>query len=51
VRPIGQNGKGELLAQHVTSCRLFEAKPTGEPDQSSFNEATDTPIATVELRP
>jgi len=50
VRPLGQNGEGESLAQHVTSCRIFATKPTGVPDQVAFNEATDRPLATLKLR-
>ena len=48
--PIGGSGDGPNLAQHVTSCRIFAPKPTGVPDQSSFNEATDEPVARVKLR-
>lgn len=47
--PIGAESR-ERLAQHVTSCRIFAPKPTNAPDQLSFNEATDTPFATVQLR-
>ncbi|MDQ3645097.1 MAG: hypothetical protein M3356_06295 [Actinomycetota bacterium] len=46
--PIG--GGGEYLAEHVTECRIFATEPTGVPEQSSFNEATDEPFTTVKLR-
>ncbi len=51
--PIGGEdggGDGEYLAEHVTTCRIFATEPTGVPEQSSFNEATDEPFATVKLR-
>ena len=48
--PIGGSEDGPYLAQHVTSCRIFAPKPTGVEDQSSFNEATDEPVARVRLR-
>jgi hypothetical protein len=50
LRPLGDNGEGETVAEHVTSCRIFATKPTGVGDQAVFNEATDQPIATVKLR-
>ena len=47
--PIGGEG-GESLAEHVTGCRVFATEPTGVPEESSFDEATDEPLATVKLR-
>ena len=48
--PIGGTDGDELLAQHVTSCRIFATKPAGVTGQRSFNEATDKPYVTVKLR-
>jgi hypothetical protein len=46
--PGGVEG-GEVLAQHVTSCRIFATNPTGESGARSF-DLTDEPVATVSLR-
>ena len=49
VRPLG-HAEGEVLADHVTRCRIFEPTPTGAPGEAAFDESTDEPIATVSFR-
>jgi len=39
-----------VLAEHVTSCKLFKTEPTGEPDQVVFDAENDTPLATATFR-
>jgi len=39
-----------VLAEHVTTCKLFKTQPTGTPDEAVFDAQNDTPLATATFR-
>ena len=45
-----KEGTRPVLAEHVTRCRLFATKPTGEAGQAVFETANDEPVATATFR-
>ncbi len=39
-----------VLAEHVTSCKLFKTQPTGTPDEAVFDAQNDPPLVTATFR-